>query len=162
MRMTPDFYFKNFVLPNYEDFCNDEGNLRKAFNAAVSLNHMTDNYFEYYKRKGDPQILEFGKIKNFKAWLSKKSPYFNDIQSVADAYKHLYTNSGKAYVTVESGGAIFVGEKGNEDDNNIDEIVDFPSTTVFYLRKDGKAIELKVALNEVIQLWRRILDKSIL
>lgn len=45
MQMNPKFYYDNFVKPNYDEFCADEGSLRKAFNAVVSFFHMTDNYF---------------------------------------------------------------------------------------------------------------------
>lgn len=72
--------------------------------------------FNYYKPRGDAKVARFNELKDFQVYMGGLNPYFNDVQSMANAYKHLYTNSGRAYVTVESGGAIYVGEAtGNSD-----------------------------------------------
>ena len=40
-------------------------------------------------------------------YLSNKNEYFNDVQSIANAYKHLYQrNKNKSHVTVTSAGTI--------------------------------------------------------
>ena len=125
MQMNPKYYFNNFVLPNYEEFCADEGSVRKAFNAVISLASMVDNYFNYYERRKDPKVASFmvstdkkDNLLAFKRHLQTLSPYFNDLQSMANAYRHLYTNSGNVYVTVDSCGAVFVEElDANESDN---------------------------------------------
>jgi len=90
--------------------------------------------------------------------MSGLTPYFNDIQSMANAYKHLYTNSGKAYVTVESGGAVYV-EEVTENNDSIDniELYGDSCSIVYYSKKDGTSLEVKDALSEVIQVWVNIL-----
>jgi len=80
-------------MPNYDEFCADEGNIRKAFNAVVSLFHMTDNYFNFYKRRADAKVAGFNDLRDFQVYMGGHTPYFNDVQSIANAYKHLYTNS---------------------------------------------------------------------
>lgn len=37
MQMDPKYYYDNFVKPNFNEFCADEGSIRKAFNAVVSI-----------------------------------------------------------------------------------------------------------------------------
>ncbi len=158
MQMEPQYYFNNFVKPNYSEFCDDKGSIRKAFNAVVSLFHMTDNYFNYYKRKGDSRVSGFNEFKDFKIYMANKTHYFNDIQSIANAYKHLYTNSGKVHVTVESSGAVYV-----EDVDETSEIVDGNDlehsfcNAVYYLKKDGTSVQVKDAMREMIKVWENIL-----
>jgi len=158
MQMNPKYYYDNFVKPNYDEFCADEGNLRKAFNAVVSLFHMTDNYFNFYKRRGDAKVAGFNKIKDFQIHMGGSTPYFNDIQSIANAYKHLYDNSGKAHVTVESGGAVYLQEVAEKDDSiDTEDLEGAACCIVYYLRKDGSSLEIKKALSDVIKIWEALL-----
>lgn len=158
MQMNPKYYFDNFVKPNYDEFCTDEDSIRKAFNAIVSLSHMTDNYFNYYKPRGDAKVDRFNELKDFQVYMGGLNPYFNDVQSMANAYKHLYTNSGRAHVTVESGGAIYVGEAtGNSDSIEEEDLEGASCSIVYYLRKDGSSLEIKDALSEVIKVWETFL-----
>ena len=159
MQMNPYDYYDIFVRPNYEDFCADEASVRKAFNAALSLVHMTDNYFNYFKKQADPKVAAYGSLKDFKIYLSGQSPYFNDLQSIANAYKHLYTNSGNAYVTVESGGAISAIEVENSDITVIDGLEQDNSGNfiVVYHKKDGTKVRVKTALDEVLKIWQGLI-----
>lgn len=158
MQMNPSHYFDNFVIPNYDEFCADEGNIRKAFNAVVSLFHMTDNYFNFYKRRGDAKVARFNELRDFQVYMGGLTPYFNDVQSMANAYKHLYTNSGKAHVTVESGGAVYLEEVNENDDNtDVEDLEDATYCVVYYLKKDGSSLQVKDALSELIKEWRKLL-----
>ena len=158
MQMNPKYYYDNFVKPNYDEFCADEGNIRKAFNAVLSLFHMTDNYFNYYKQRGDAKVAGFNDLRDFQVHMGGLTPYFNDVQSMANAYKHLYTNSGKAHVTVESGGAVYVEEvTENEDSTDIVDLEVASCCIVYYLKKDGSSLEVKDALSEVIKVWGTLL-----
>ncbi|MDP8263833.1 MAG: hypothetical protein P9M13_11110 [Candidatus Ancaeobacter aquaticus] len=158
MQMNPKYYYDSFVKPNYDEFCDDEGSIRKAFNAILSLFHMTDNYFNYYKRRGDPRVALFGELKDFQKHMDGITPYFNDVQSMANAYKHLYANSGKAHVTVASGGAVYV-EEISENDTSLDNINFGGSVyTVYYLKKDGNSMPVMDALSGMIKAWKNLLQ----
>jgi len=165
MQMNPKYYYDNFVIPNYNEFCSDEGNVRKAFNAVISLASMVDNYFNYYERRHDPKVASFmvstdkkDNLLAFKRHLQTLSPYFNDLQSMANAYRHLYTNSGNVYVTVESGGAVFVGElDANESDNISNELNGAYCSQVYYKTKGGKVYTVKEALYDMIRIWETLL-----
>jgi len=158
MQMNPKYYYDNFVKPNYNEFCADEGSIRKAFNAIVSLFHTTDNYFNYYKRRRDAKVASFNELKDFQVYMGGLTPYFNDVQSMANAYKHLYTNSGQAHVTVQSGGAVYVEEvTENRDDIEEEDLEGVSCSIVYYLKKDGSSLGVKDALSEVIKVWETLL-----
>lgn len=159
MQMNPYDYYDIFVQPNYDDFCDDEGSVRKAFNAVVSIVHMADNYFYYFKKQNDPKVSSYGTLKNFHIYLSKQSSYFNDVQSIANAYKHLYTNSGKAYVTVASGGAVGPVKVSEGEVTVIDEAQqeDTREWVVIYEKKDGIKIRLKTAIDDVLKMWQGLI-----
>ena len=160
MSMNPYDYYENFVSPNCKDFYADESNLRKAFNAVVSVVHMTDNYFNYYKKQGDSRILSYKKMEDLQRYLSTQAKYFNDIQSIANAYKHLYTKSEKAYVNVESGGAITSIQVTDNDVTSIEGLVqdDNSNYIVVYSMKSGARLRLKTALSDVEKLWSGIIN----
>lgn len=158
MQMNPRYYYDNFVKPNFDEFCDDEGSIRKAFNAVVSLFHMTDNYFNYYKQRGDARVTGFNELRDFQVYMGGLTPYFNDVQSMANAYKHLYTNSGRAHVTVKSGGAVYVEEVTENDDSIVNEDLEGASCSiVYYFKKDGSNLVVKDALSEVIKVWGTLL-----
>jgi hypothetical protein len=165
MQMNPKYYFDNFVLPNYDEFCADEGSVRKAFNAVISLASMVDIYFNYYERRQDSKVASFmvstdrrDNLLAFKKHLQTLSSYFNDLQSMANAYRHLYTNSGNVYVTVESGGAVFVEElDANESDDISNELNNAYCSQVYYRTKDGKVYTVKEALDDMIKIWKTLL-----
>jgi hypothetical protein len=158
MQMNPKYYYDNFVKPNYDEFCADEGSLRKAFNAVVSLFHMTDNYFNFYKSRGDGRVAEFNSLRDFQVYLGSHTSYFHDVQSMANAYKHLYTNSGKAHVTVSSGGAVFVEEStDNGVDIDTENLEGNSYSVVFYLKNDKIRFEVKDALDGVMRVWEALI-----
>lgn len=164
MQMNPKYYYDKFVKPNYDEFCAEKGSVRKAFNAVISLASMTDNYFNYYERREDSKITPFlvsarkqDNMLAFKNHLSTLSSYFNDLQSMANAYKHLYTNSGNAYVTVQSGGAVYVGESNAEGEDVSNELKDVYCYQVYYTTKDGNSYTVKEALDDLMRVWKALL-----
>lgn len=159
MGMNPDDFDLAFVSENYEDFCADEASIRKGFNAVLSCFHLTDNYYNYYKKHDPAKVSPFPKLKDFQIFLSSKTEFFKDIQCVANAYKHLYTRSDKSYVTVESGGAVTSIQIRGNDVVEIDgcAINDEGRSIIVYTRKNGTKVRLKEALDEVRRVWEAIL-----
>lgn len=175
MQMNPKYFFENYVIPNYDEFCNDEGNIRKAFNAVISLASMPDNYFNYYERRGSPCIRPYltsvkrndkerqkENLITFKSYLGSLSSYFIDIQSMSNAYKHLYTNAGSAYVSVESGGAVFVQDEENGDDDiDTDELKPAYCSKVYYtanIANNSQTYTVKEALESMITVWKTLVE----
>ena len=113
MGMTPNDFFFAFVMGNYYDFCDNKDSIRHGFNAAVAASHLADHCYEYYYNHKNPKgIPTYRSIGQYLEYLSKKSQYFNDIRSIANAYKHLYqqdrckSHGSKSHVTVSSAGSI--------------------------------------------------------
>ena len=151
MGMTPDEFFDVFVLGNYEDFLEREDCLRRAFNAAVAASHMTDHYYNYCYRYFPKKVSQFPKLSSYKRHLSKKSPFFNDIQSIANAYKHLYQKKPhKPYVTVSSAATIEVVKT-----RNLEILAELPEYVVYKNVKSGRIIKLSTALQSLIDMWRK-------
>lgn len=89
-------------------------------------------------------------------YLSNKNEYFNDVQSIANAYKHLYQrNKNKPYVTVTSAGTI-------DDLKSSDFEMEGDVNYVIYTRKSNKKgkFRLSEALKSVIDLWKEELKDS--
>lgn len=122
MGMTPQEFFEAFVMKNYTDCQTDTGNVRYAFNAAVSVSHLANHYFKYYKKYDASKIKQYKGLPDFLNYLSKKTKCcFKDIRSISNTYKHLYTNT--KYSEISSTGAISViSFKKNEKLQNIEEI----------------------------------------
>jgi len=155
--MKPQEFLQVFVEGNYRDFIEtnrtEEDLIRRGFNTTVAASHLADHFYNYNKKHNLGKTARFIKIADYLKYLSRKSSYFNDIRSLADAYKHLYQkNPDAAHVTIASAGALTV------------EILkpsmliemNYQKKEVIYTRtKTGEKIKLKVALDDVIAMWKK-------
>lgn len=148
MGMTPDAYFEAFVQDNYFDYVENPGSVRRAFNAAVPASHLADHYFEYYKKKDPERVKDFQSLGKFVEFLCAETEgAFRDVRSIANAYKHLYTNvdpQKSVHSTVESTGAV-VCISFEHDHPDLDEIeedyeVGEQASMVVYRRKAGRGL----------------------
>ena len=165
MGMTPQNYFTLFVEENFNDFLNNPTCLRRAFNSVVSTAHMADNYFNYYEIRDASKINNCNNFTDFKIHLASQLQYFNDIQSIANVYKHLYQGhrTQNSWVTVESGGAVFItenevrilmdGEFAGSD--SLDDFALMPIQHIVYHNiNTNTEIPLVDALTEVVKFWK--------
>lgn len=167
IRMTPQLYYEAFTMGNYEEFKTNQGNIRCAFNAAVSASHLADHYF-VYNRKNEPQrVKSFDSIGDYVEHISVRTKgYFRDIRSIANAYKHLYTGDNKRYVHYSSVSSAGTVETVHFSDKEIKEISEIPKitnaaeSTVVYTKKSGEQIEFMVALVCVIEYWGREINNE--
>jgi len=139
------------VEGNYHDFLAEEASVRRGFNAVVPAFHMADHYFHYCERHAPThRIISYGKRNDYLRYLSIKNEYFNDVQSIANAYKHLYQrNKKKPFVTVSSAGTI-------QDLKSSDFEMEGDVNYVIYTRKSNKKVKFRLseALKSVIDLWK--------
>ena len=100
MGMTPRQFFESFVEGNAEDYLEHPGDVRRAFNAAVSASHAADHYYEYHGRHRPQLIAAYTSLGTFVEHLCAKTDgAFRDIRSVSNAYKHLYTDASSRFGT---------------------------------------------------------------
>ncbi len=159
MGMNPFDFYQAFVEENYNDFLAEPDNVRKGINAAVSAYHMADQYYYYYKKNDPSKIALFNKRPDYLKYLEHQSKYSIDIQSIANAYKHLYLKSSSSHVTIASTGCIetiifkqdniIVDGCGQDDEGNL---------VVIYTTKNSKKIKLVEALKDVIHMWSAIIN----
>lgn len=167
MGMKPEDFYETFVHGNYEDFLQDTGCVRRAFNAAVSASHLADHYFNYYKKHDPSKVKSFKIIGDFVEYISNKTAgSFKDIRSISNAYKHLYEDPKRGVnSSISSTGAIesisFVGKKSEvsmlEEVWLEDSKVIETKSKVFYTRKDGQQIEFLTTVDIVIKFWEKLL-----
>jgi len=168
MGMTPNNFFEAFVEGNALD-CHDEwGDVRRAFNAAISASHFADHYFQYCKRHKPAMVSGFQNIGDFVEHLcNETNGAFRDIRSIANAYKHLYTNpqgGDNAYSSVNSAGSISEVEFPEdeeiamiEEDYETQKSKDSGRIRVVFKRKDGTKSEFLPVLDRVIDHFRTML-----
>ncbi len=90
MGMTPDNYFETFVFGNYEDCQQEKGNIRYAFNAAVSASHMADHYYTFYKKHDQSKIKQFKNLGDFVEYLQIKLMVVFKILEVSLMHTNIY------------------------------------------------------------------------
>ncbi len=157
-KMNPYDYYVNFVEQNLEEWQKDRGSISKAFNVAVPAFHLTDNYFRYYHRYDKNFSKRFTKLNDFQTELSRRAKYFRTIQSMATAYKHLYTN---VKCEVASGGAIETVTIGNQTIGlHYQELNGHIASYIEIRRRDGSVVRFDTAIEEVVGMWRKIICSS--
>ena len=162
MGMTPREFFESFVEGNLEDCQEDPGSVRRAFNAAISASHLADHWLTFNQRHNPGVVAAFKDIGPFVEHLSQStSGAFRDIRSVANAYKHLYTDSSSkhgAHSTIDSSGAITAVEQlGGSEIVKVEEQYAETSSKVVFTRRDGSTVEFLPALDQVVGYWRTII-----
>ncbi len=168
MGMTPEQYFEAFVDPNRLDCHEMPGDIRRAFNAAVSASHLADQYFEFNKRHNPERIVSYSKRSDFIAFLVDQTDgKFQDIRSMSNAYKHLYNANGPSakYETINSCGSIERLEMQDDDLAEIEEAYfedrePESRATVVFKRKDGTKGEFLPILDAVVDYLRNLVDES--
>lgn len=152
MGMTPDEFFATFVLGNYFDFADEPGCVRRAFNAAIAASHMLDHYFEYCQRHDKGELKEYASRKAYMAHVAKlTNGSFQDIRSIANAYKHLYVGE-REYSSISSAGDIEVLPIEGEDICEIRQ--DYEDDEVWFTRKTGERRKLLPCLKTVVDFWQ--------
>ncbi len=160
IQMTPQLYYEAFTMGNYKDFKANPGDVRCAFNAAVSASHLADHYLKYYQKNEPQRVKAYNKIGDYVEYISGRTKgYFRDIRSIANAYKHLYTGDNKQladYSSISSAGTI---ETIKIIDKEIKEISEVPTndetnrSIVVYTKKSHERLEFMVALDYVMAFW---------
>lgn len=167
MGMTPAQYFEAFVDPNRWDCHESPGDIRRAFNAAVSASHLADHYFAYGKRHHPRKVESFDNIGKFVEYLcNETNGAFRDIRSVSNAYKHLYTSEGPTakYESINSCGSIESLELSNSEDLlGMEEEYLKPRTeearlSVIIKRKDGTQAEFLPLLDLVVNYFGDLIN----
>ncbi|MFL1485873.1 hypothetical protein [Marinobacter sp. LN3S78] len=159
MGMTPKEFFESFVEGNLEDCQEDPGSVRRAFNAAISASHLADQWHTFNQRHNPNLVSGFKDIGQLVEHLSQAtSGAFRDVRSIANAYKHLYTDSSSrhgARSTIDSSGAITsVEQLGGSEVVKVEEEYGDTSSKVVFTRRDGSTLDFLPVLEKVVDYWR--------
>ena len=159
MGMTPYRFYSEFVVQNAQDFYNNPGSVRCAFNAAVAASHMLDHFVNYQGADAPMACFET-KDKLIEHLRDQTQNRFKLVRNVADAYKHLYINRYDPDLT--SAGAVYSIEI-TDDQGQVGEIIaelneeDNPTEAVRVRTTDGHEVNFTDVLNTVVQCWERLL-----
>jgi hypothetical protein len=167
MGMTPSEFLENFVVRNLRDFEADPAELYRGMNAAISASHMGDHLFNFCFRNKPEAVAKYrvpqGRLTEIQ-WMQKcytqyiierterETAPLNDIRSIANVYKHLYSDTDIYYVNIGSPGALVVG------DNAIAVLDGWDGKgahAIFYQTKDDRRKLLLPAVKHVVRMWEK-------
>jgi hypothetical protein len=148
-RTTPRSYYYLFVTPNLYDYLEMPSDIRRGFNASVSAYQLTDIMWGFYKRIDRSKLSQWRNKDSFKKDLGKREPFYLTIQSVATAYKHLYTE-GSYEVPSPGPARIIVPKEDTELESQQGDVI--------MRRRNGSEFSLTAALTAVVEkLWPDVL-----
>ncbi|NPU86405.1 MAG: hypothetical protein HPY65_18155 [Syntrophaceae bacterium] len=168
MGMTPTQFFEAFVVGNADDCRMNPGCVRRAFNASVAAFHLADHYQEYYRLNKPELVSQYKSKGDYVEYVClQTNGAFRDIQSIANAYKHLYTDTDpkKARYTTVSSPAAIESIEINERGLDITAIShEYTTETNFrsfvsFTRTDGSKSEFLPILDVVVRFWYYELNK---
>ena len=169
MGMTPVYFFELFVLGNSDDYHENPGCLRRAFNASVAASHLADHYFTYNKCYEPALVSKFKTIGEYVNYLSLQTgDAFRDIRSIANVYKHLYTDIDpkKTIYNTVSSPAVIESIEIHEDGLGIGFIsTEYASESgvkekISFTRIEGSKSEFLPVLDAVVDYWHSEIYKS--
>jgi hypothetical protein len=155
-RTTPYTYYEQFVVPNFDDYLDRPGDIRRGFNACLTASQLADIMFAYYMREDPSKLLQWKHLRQFRIDLCSREPSFKTVQSVATSYKHLHARG--AHYEIDSGGSldsVSIRAIGSLD-------VDWSDVLdVRVRRRDGSEASLTSALEAVVRkLWPLVLPRE--
>ena len=161
--MKPEQFLESFVEWNLADCFDQPGDIRRAFNAAVSISHLADHYYFHSKRHQPRLVAAFRDIGDFVAHLSSQTAGgFGDVRSMSNVYKHLYTDQGRLakYSSINSCGSIESIHLGDDEalmrleEQYLQRGERDARMRVVVTRKDGTQVEVLPILEAVVELFR--------
>ena len=81
-------YYRDQVIPAFEDWREDEAAIHNANSLAVNLTHLADHYFKSYRDQPE-LVLHACSLKEFKDRLAENCPEYGLMRDVADAHNTL-------------------------------------------------------------------------
>ena len=158
-RTTPRSFYALFVAPNFYDYLDDPTDIRRGFNASVSAFQLADIMYAFYKKNDPSKISLWPKKRDLLIDLGKRERLFITIQSVATAYKHLYTDGAHYEVASRGPARISVPTRKTE----LESAEAYNSKgDVIVRRLDGTEVSLTAALTAVVNnLWPSVLPSEI-
>lgn len=169
MGMTPVYFFDLFVLGNSEVCHENPGCLRRAFNASVAASHLADHYYTYNKCYKPTIVSNFKNIGEYVNYLTIETKgAFRDIRSIANVYKHLYTDIDpkKTNYNTVSSPAVIESIEIYKDGLEINLIsTEFsPNSTIqekiSFTRIDGSKSAFLPLLDVVVDYWKTEIYKN--
>jgi len=164
IKMTPDVFYEAFTVGNYNEFIDEQSSVMKAFNTAVAASHLADCYFNFNKVHNPKLIYDFKSLTEFIKFINgRTNNYFNDIRSISNAYKHLYTGLKKDYAKYSSISSVGTIESIIFEDEEVKDLSEeyFGENNgelkVVFTRKTGEQILFLKAINCVIEFWNTML-----
>lgn len=158
MGMTPKEFFESFVEGNLEDCRESPGSVRRAFNAAVSASQLADQWHTYNQKQAPHLLADFQDFGLFVEHLTTAtSGAFRDVRSIANAYKHLYTDARSKYgkhAVIDSSGAIASVEIDDPELVRAEKEYGGSSSKVVFTRRDGSTLDFLPVLEKVVAYWR--------
>lgn len=166
MGMRPEDFLESFVEWNLADCVELPGDIRRAFNAAVSASHLADHFFYYSKRHQPHLVSTFRGIGDFVEYLSSSTGgAFRDVRSVSNVYKHLYTDTGPLaqHSSVDSCGSIQLMQLEEDEalarleEETVEGAEADARLRVIVTRKDGSTFEFLPTLDVTVDFLRRLI-----
>ena len=162
MGLTPVQFLESFVEGNTWDYKENPGCIRRAFNASVTASHLADHYHAFYSRHDPDLVASYPSLAQFIKHLNIETEgAFRDIRSLANVYKHLYTDNDQrkaAQSTVDSCGSIIsLALEASAEVIQVEQKYRETDSVVVFRRKDGTSAEFLPVLEKVIAYWNNFL-----
>lgn len=82
----PEYFFREFVMPNYREFLLDQLSVRLAYNTAISITHVADHIAERVPGQKSATAI--------RQEFTKENKAFKMVDAMASAIKHVYSEGG--------------------------------------------------------------------
>jgi hypothetical protein len=86
---TPEQFFDYVLLPNFREFEENAGDLRRAMNVAISCLSMRDWMLHSFRMSAPERVGHASDANAYDRYLGAKEPQYATIRTVANASKHL-------------------------------------------------------------------------
>jgi hypothetical protein len=96
--MTPREFLQQIILPNFDDFRNDCGNLRHAHNTISTVDALAAHLYVWAKAYNPGVVAAAKDDSHYRDELAKRDNSFSLLRDIAKAQKHVHLTRHKPQV----------------------------------------------------------------
>ena len=158
----PQEFWRDHVVPNYDEYLKHPDSIRHAMNVALSAFHMADWVWNTYHDL-DPQKVAGmrGKLAYYSQLANMGCPDFLVLKDIAEAHKHLELDRQTPYVqSVTSAGATGLGHIGAFTRMGLTVTPTAALKQLVVEQQDGTKRAFEEVIESVMHMWEELIERE--
>ena len=158
----PQEFWRDHVVPNYDEYRKHPKSIRHAMNAALSAFHMGDWVWNTYHDTDPQKVADMrSKLAYYSQLANMGCPDFLVLKDIAEAHKYLELDRPTPYVrAVTSAGATGLGHIGAITRLGLTGTTTAALKLLVVEQQDGTKRAFEEVIESVMLMWKELIERE--